>query len=289
MTKLENLFGILAYFLTHVVFDLQGEFVDSKPKNVKSKKRFRRYQYEKGAIVEVRRGEEACKGSWYCTRVLDLVGKDRYIVEQLRFRGDGGESIPLNNGQWNDLREECCKPPLKKKRKRCESVEVSFRNGQWNDLQEEWCKPLLKKKRKRCERVENVSFSNGMLVEVRSDDQGYEGSWFSAKIVKYLGENRYTVEYQTLRTDDEKKLLKEEARGSDIRPPPPLLIQKRYGLYEYVDAWFNDGWWSGQVFEIDSNYTQYGVYFRTTHERLKFACNDLRPCQVWMQGKWSRA
>lgn len=128
-------------------------------------------------------------------------------------------------------------------------------------------------------------------MEVRSDEPGYEGSWYSARIISYLGDNRYTVEYLTLRTEDGRELLKEEARGSDIRPNPAQLIQRacRSELYQHVDAWFNDGWWSGRVYKISSNYTQYGVYFKTTNERLEFAYSDLRPCLVWINGKWSRA
>lgn len=156
-------------------------------------------------------------------------------------------------------------------------------------VQAECYKPPLKKL-KSCGRAEKV-FNNGMMVEVRSDERGYEGSWFSAKIICYLGENRYTVEYQTLITDDEGELLKEEARGSDIRPTPPPLFLKgyQYELYENVDAWYNEGWWSGRVYKINDNYTRYGVYFKTSDERLEFAYNDLRPCQVWRNGKWSRA
>lgn len=133
-------------------------------------------------------------------------------------------------------------------------------------------------------------FNKGMMVEVRSDEQGYEGAWYSAKILNYLGENRYIVEYQTLKTDDERELLTEEARGSDIRPVPPTLIQRacRYELNEDVDVWYNDGWWSGQVYKINNNYTRYGVYFKTTDEKLEFDYSDLRPCQVWRKGEWTR-
>ncbi|EOA30548.1 hypothetical protein CARUB_v10013669mg [Capsella rubella] len=163
-------------------------------------------------------------------------------------------------------------------------------NGEWSNPSKAECYRPPLKKLKSCERAEKV-FNNEMMVEVRSDERGYEGSWFSAKIISYLGDNRYTVEYQTLKTDDEGELLKEEARGSDIRPIPPPLIPKayRYKLYEDVDAWYNEGWWSGRVYTINYNYTRYGVYFKTNDERLEFAYSDLRPCQVWRNGKWSHA
>ncbi|XP_010464225.1 PREDICTED: DUF724 domain-containing protein 6-like [Camelina sativa] len=208
------------------------------------------------------------KKRWWIGRVSNVLGGGcKYTV----FISRGEEPTVLNfnlrphkdwiNGEWSNpskSKGECNRPPFKKL--------------------------------KSCERAEMV-FKNGMMVEVRSDEPGYEGSWFSAKVISYLGENRYTVEYQTLKTDDEGELLKEEARGSDLRPIPPPLIPKayRYELHEDVDAWYNEGWWSGQVYTINYNHTRYGVYFKTNNERLEFACNDLRPCQVWRNGKWSRA
>ncbi|CAH8259591.1 unnamed protein product [Arabidopsis lyrata] len=314
----------------------QSNFLESKAQSIKLKIKIkRRDQYEKGALVEVRSEEKAYKDSWYCARILCLLGDDKYIVEHLKFSRDDGESIPLRDVvEANNMRPV---PPSELPPIVCyepgvivdawfnkrwwigrvskvlgggskysvliistgeEPTILNFNlrphkdwiNGQWvNPSKEECYKPPLKKL-KSCERAEKV-FKNGMMVEVRSDERGYEGSWFSAKIVSYLGGNRYTVEYQTLTTDDEGELLKEEARGSDIRPIPPPLIPKayRYESCEDVDAWYNEGWWSGRVYTINNNYTRYGVYFKTTDERLEFAYNDLRPCQVWRNGKWSRA
>ncbi|KAL1211857.1 Protein AGENET DOMAIN (AGD)-CONTAINING P1 [Cardamine amara subsp. amara] len=311
----------------------QGNILESMPKL--KMKSGRKYHYEKGALVEVRSEEKAYKGSWYCARILSLLGDDKYVVEHLKFKKDDGESIPLKDlVQGHNIRPV---PPPEVSTVVCyepgdevdawfnqrwwsgrvskvlgrgskylvyfisngeEPVVLNFNlrprkdwiNGQWvYPSKEERCKPPLKKL-KSCERAEKM-FNYGMMVEVRSDERGYEGSWFSAKIISYLGANRYTVEYQTLKTEDERELLKEEARGSDIRPIPPPLIQKeyRYELDEDVDAWYNEGWWSGRVCMVNNNYMRYGVYFKTTNERIEFGYNDLRPSLVWRNGKWSCA
>ncbi|CAH2079768.1 unnamed protein product [Thlaspi arvense] len=332
--------------------------LESKTKTIKLKIKFRRrYEFEKGSIVEVRSKEETFNGSWFCARIVSSLGDDRYIVEHLRFKRDGDDSTPLRdlvqgknmrpvpplvqgknyepgeevdawfnqrwwvgrvstvvergskflvyfissgeeptiphfnlrphkewiNGQWTSPNKE--DPPLKK-RKPCERAEKVF-NKQWSSSSLYKEDPPLKKL-KRCE-IEEKVFSNGTMVEVRSDEQGYEGSWYTAKIISYLGENRYRVEYQTLTTEDLKELLKEEARGSDIRPNPPQSACDRYELNQPVDAWYNDGWWSGRVYKINSDYTRYVVYFETTDERFVFGYNDIRPCHVWSKGKWSRA
>ncbi|CAA7017062.1 unnamed protein product [Microthlaspi erraticum] len=77
----------------------QGNNVlQSTPKSIKLKIKFRRRdEYEKGATVEVRSEEEAYAGSWYCARIISLLGDEKYIVEHLRFRSDGDETIPLRD------------------------------------------------------------------------------------------------------------------------------------------------------------------------------------------------
>ncbi|CAH2079767.1 unnamed protein product, partial [Thlaspi arvense] len=221
------------------------------------------------------------EGFWVRGKVTANFGNSKYIVRVKGGDGTETEANRLNlrlhqwiNGQWTSPNKE--DPPLKK-RKPCERAEKVF-NKQWSSSSLYKEDPPLKKL-KRCE-IEEKVFSNGTMVEVRSDEQGYEGSWYTAKIISYLGENRYRVEYQTLTTEDLKELLKEEARGSDIRPNPPQSACDRYELKQPVDAWYNDGWWSGRVYKINSDYTRYVVYFETTDERFVFGYNDVRPCHV---------
>lgn len=132
-------------------------------------------------------------------------------------------------------------------------------------------------------------FREGMMVEVKSDEEGYQGSWFTAEIVRSLGSDEFLVEYQTLKTDDESALLHEKALASYIRPCPPEIV--RIGCYkvlEEVEAWYNEGWWLGLVSKVldDRNY---GVYFWTTNEEIYFNHSDLRAHQDWIGGKWTAA
>ncbi|KFK41896.1 hypothetical protein AALP_AA2G186200 [Arabis alpina] len=266
----------------------------------------RREQYEKEAIVEVRSEKEAYKGSCPLRDLVEAKNMRPVPPQQLSSVGRfelGDEVDAWFNKRWwigsvskvlgggskylvylISTGEEQIVPHFNLRTRK------DWINGQWvSPSKEECCNPPMKKL-KSCETAMK-GFSKGMMVEVESDEPGYEGAWYSAKIVRYLGENRYIVEYQTLKTDDEKELLKEVARGSDIRPVPPTLIQRvsRYELDEDVDAWFNDGWWSGRVYEISNDdYTRYVVYFKTTNEALEFEYSDLRPSQVWRKGEWTR-
>ncbi|PHU30068.1 hypothetical protein BC332_02161, partial [Capsicum chinense] len=129
-------------------------------------------------------------------------------------------------------------------------------------------------------------FSKGMRVEVKSDEEGYQGSWYTAVIVESIGQHSFLVEYLTLRTEDESEPLKEKADASDIRPCPPVIQRvDRFKMLEEVDAWYNDGWWVGLICKILDG-LKYMVYFWTTNEELVFDHFTLRPHQEWINGKW---
>ncbi|OVA16728.1 Agenet-like domain [Macleaya cordata] len=129
----------------------------------------------------------------------------------------------------------------------------------------------------------------GTLVEVSSDEEGFVGSWFAATIIKKIAENKFIIEYQNLKTDDETELLREEAEAKHIRPCPPNTPQvDRYSLLQEVDAHYSDGWWCGVISKVLSG-TRYIVYFRESKEEMEFDHSQLRPHQDWVNGKWVRA
>ncbi|XVE82312.1 hypothetical protein DITRI_Ditri15bG0138200 [Diplodiscus trichospermus] len=168
-------------------------------------------------------------------------------------------------------------------------------NGKWTISSEENSGRLVTNSNNLLHKMEveekrlHAKFPKGMKVEVKSDEYGYEGSWFSAVIVDSLGNDKYLVEYLTLKTEDQAAFLKEEAYASYIRPRPPhAQCARRYELFENVDAWYNDGWWIGQIIKVLSGW-RYEVYFRTTSEVMEFKHNDLRLHQEWINGKWVTA
>lgn len=124
------------------------------------------------------------------------------------------------------------------------------------------------------------------MVEVRSDEEGYHGSWYTAVIVEILKNDKYMIEYQTLTTEDEAELLREKADGSDLRSVPPKIQRvDRFKMLEEVDAWYNDGWWMGHISKVLDGF-KYVVYFWTTNEEIEFHHFKLRPRQDWICGKW---
>jgi hypothetical protein len=133
------------------------------------------------------------------------------------------------------------------------------------------------------------NFNLGTKVEVRSDEEGFRGSWYTAIILELIGNDKFFVEYQTLKTEDETELLKEEADVSDIRPcPPDIEHLYRFAVLEKVDVWYNEGWWVGHVSKVLDD-LRYRVYFETTNEVMEFEHSDLRPHQEWIDGNWVAA
>ncbi|TYG87373.1 hypothetical protein ES288_A13G209300v1 [Gossypium darwinii] len=132
-------------------------------------------------------------------------------------------------------------------------------------------------------------FCKGAHVEVTSDEDGFEGAWFAGTIVKVVGKDRYLVQYESLRTDDDTDFLKEDFDDLHIRPcPPEIVMADRFQKLDEVDAFYNDGWWVGVISKVLSD-SKYEVYFKATKEEMKFEHSELRLHQDWINGKWVAA
>lgn len=132
-----------------------------------------------------------------------------------------------------------------------------------------------------------AKYSKGMLVEVSSDEDGFQGAWFAATIIEQQKEDKFLIEYKSLRNDDDTEFLREEADTMYIRPyPPATSVVEHFNLHEEVDALYNDGWWVGVITKVLKGGQRYIVYFRGTDEEMEFNHSDLRLHQDWIDGKW---
>ncbi|XAR52717.1 hypothetical protein NMG60_11020923 [Bertholletia excelsa] len=162
--------------------------------------------------------------------------------------------------------------------------------GQWVPPPEGECEELGQQKvtnpRTLSKDLINDKFSEGMLVEVSSDEDGFQGAWFAATIIEKLSEDKFMIEYKSLRNEDDTEFLREEADILHIRPnPPDTIVADHFNLFEEVDALYNDGWWVGVVSKVLKG-QRYKVYFRGTDEEIVFQHSDLRIHQDWIDGKW---
>ena len=127
------------------------------------------------------------------------------------------------------------------------------------------------------------------MVEVSSGEEGYQNSWYIAKVIDYIGVDKFLVEYRDLVTDDGNHLFRDKVDARQIRPQPPLVLAaSHFKPLQKVDAWYNDGWWEGEISKV-LDALQYIVYIRSTNEELLFKHSNLRPHQDWINGEWSIA
>jgi hypothetical protein len=144
----------------------------------------------------------------------------------------------------------------------------------------------------------------GAEVEVRSDDPGFEGSFYEATVTGHLissdgdgGGRRYTLAYSTLLAE-EGGPLKETADAADVRPRPPPeenagAARRGFAIWDMVEAFHNDGWWAGVVSAVppppvtgDRRRGVYEVTFPTSRETMVFEETALRPHRVFQDGRW---
>lgn len=131
----------------------------------------------------------------------------------------------------------------------------------------------------------NDKFYKGALVEVSSDEDGFQGAWFAATVIEQLNNGNFKIEYKSLRNDDDTAFITEEVDSNHIRPHPPTEIVDTFRLYEEVDGLYNDGWWVGVISKVFSK-QKYEVFFRGTDEEIVFKHSDLRRHVEWINGKW---
>ncbi|GLT95515.1 hypothetical protein SLE2022_131940 [Rubroshorea leprosula] len=134
------------------------------------------------------------------------------------------------------------------------------------------------------------TFRAGSVVEVSSEEEGFKGSWFVAKILtlpKERNKGKALIQYQTLITDEEsRKPLKESASLSFIRPLPPRPEPDQiFEVNDIVDAFHRDGWWVGVVSRV-LDHRRYYVSFEEPGEQLEFDRSNLRVHLDWLDGKW---
>ncbi|KAK3228638.1 hypothetical protein Dsin_000519 [Dipteronia sinensis] len=141
-------------------------------------------------------------------------------------------------------------------------------------------------------------FAKGKLVEVSSDEEGFTGAWFVARVLDHPSTSptppdkmKFLVEYESLLCQDGSKLLIETVDFKFLRPQPPPPSydeQHKFQVNDLVDAFYNDGWWMGVVSEVSKKEEplQYSVLFENPSHMVTFKPSELRLHLDWVGDKW---
>ncbi|KAL6278329.1 hypothetical protein ACE6H2_021930 [Prunus campanulata] len=132
------------------------------------------------------------------------------------------------------------------------------------------------------------AFHEGKRVEVCSRQEGFQGSYYAATILQYMGDNKYKVKYDRLVCeDDHSKPLEEVVEADEIRPrpppPPPEKAKAGFAEGDRVDAFDNDGCWAGTITWKTGCY--FGVQFETG-DHIGYPEKMLRHHLDWRNGNW---
>ncbi|XP_021828656.1 DUF724 domain-containing protein 1-like isoform X1 [Prunus avium] len=148
-------------------------------------------------------------------------------------------------------------------------------------------------KRRRSE----AHLSKDSKVEVCSNQEGYRGAWFPAKILDPQPSDPSTkkkikkalVQYETLASDDDpNKPHTELVHARSIRPVPPPTDNpdQPFEPADVVDASYIDVWWVGVVMRCEDD--KYTVGFLNPPDLLQLKRSELRPHWDFLDGKWVR-
>nr|GEW34717.1 hypothetical protein [Tanacetum cinerariifolium] len=129
-----------------------------------------------------------------------------------------------------------------------------------------------------------MPFQRGDRVEILSNEEGFEGSYYPANIITWLVKEDYIIQYKTLVDESGFKPVREVVPADQIRPLPPKVLVKGFSLGDEVDAYDNDGWWSGKI--SGKTGSEYLVYFEGSEEENAYPLTLLRVHQEWVDGCW---
>lgn len=152
------------------------------------------------------------------------------------------------------------------------------------------------KKRKRKNRENKLL---GDKVEVRSDEKGHEHSWHRGEVIAIKDQARSVQYDHRLCRDGSNKLIRNikvppakihcSYRGC-IRPLPPLLNADNSTLQygQCVDAYYNEAWWEGVIFDKKDDSESRLIFFPDTGDEMLLITNNLRITQDWdeFSGNW---
>ncbi|XP_076947752.1 uncharacterized protein LOC143619791 [Bidens hawaiensis] len=125
-------------------------------------------------------------------------------------------------------------------------------------------------------------------VEVRSIEDGFEGSWHRATVIDIKNQNR-VVKYDRSFCDGGSKnlvisvpVLSDKFRGRIRLKPPRVNVNLKCLHYgQCVDVFHQDAWWEGVVLDHDDMSDERSVFFPDIGDELKARVKNIRLTHDW--------
>nr|XP_043610793.1 uncharacterized protein LOC122582464 [Erigeron canadensis] len=139
-------------------------------------------------------------------------------------------------------------------------------------------------------------FPIGCKVEVSSDEEGFDGSWYVATVINIIKKKKskktmYEVNYDTLNKEvDTNEPLTEVVDPSFVRPVPPVGNYRDFEVNDVVDVYLRDGWWIGVVKKViiidngDQKSRKYVV--ASFQDEVESEKSGLRFHREWVDSCW---
>ncbi|TYG61115.1 hypothetical protein ES288_D07G122200v1 [Gossypium darwinii] len=137
-------------------------------------------------------------------------------------------------------------------------------------------------------------------VEVRSEEEGFQGSWHQGTVIAW-DKRGFHIKYDHIVVDDGSDSLVDivgvspgingidcpcenhrHYRGLMRQLPPKLVFSKWslcYGIC--VDVWYMDAWWEGVIFDHEDGSETRRVFFPDLGDEMVAGIGDLRITQDW--------
>ncbi|KAL7149619.1 hypothetical protein ABFS83_05G053500 [Erythranthe nasuta] len=139
-------------------------------------------------------------------------------------------------------------------------------------------------------------FPEGLLVEVRTKEEGFTRVYFTATVLppkkggsKQKSDKIFVEYHNLLAREDGSERLKEYVDVSFVRPVPPFQeIVEGFEPNDAVDAFFKDGWWMGAVTRVVKKGESFIVTFEDPPDELELRFEQLRVHWDWGNGSWIR-
>ncbi|OMO84355.1 Zinc finger, RING-type, partial [Corchorus capsularis] len=166
---------------------------------------------------------------------------------------------------------------------------------------------LRKNKRRKLPEKKKLNVDD--KVELRSFDEGFQGSWHEGTIISQ-DKQGCRVKYDNILTEDSSDNLVETVpvpslvdgtgchcvnkckhRGL-LRPLPPKIKFNKWNLFYglCVDVYFNEAWWEGVIFDHENGSDKRNVFFPDLGDEMCADIGNIRITQDWndFEEEWNQ-